>query len=383
MRERKLEPWETLPPNWETWKATLERVNYPELPENTVPEVGKFYRLYPENTWSGCGSPYHGNLRVGTDSENLIIYFNGGGVSYDAYTAARGWNMFTGGIKETYYSNDAETISDFFLNHGLSAQREDNPFLSWSMIQLPYANGDFHAGDGEFPYTALDGSQRMMKYHGFRNAMAAIRMALPYLPHPRRLLIAGSSAGGAGTSFLADDIISLFPECKDITVCVDSMLMFGEWQRIARNVWHSPESITDKLKSDCFMLDNLTALREKYGERIRIGFISSVRDALLVEAQNGLDGKGLVHDRASGERYQKRLAEFCAKISEKIPDISFYIFKDVMDAPGYDADELTLHCVLNNQALFEHREEELTPCCWLKDLTEGNMRRAGLGLLEM
>lgn len=374
------EPWERISDAFEELKPKILSLCYPLMPER--PQAGQFYRMYPKGCVSGNGTAYHGNVRIGKKPNKLLIYFNGGGFSFDEYTVSRPWNAFTGHIKDTYYSNDGEWFGDYFLRNGMSAQREDNPFLSWSAIQLLYCNGDFFCGNGEFPYTAQDGSARVMPYHGYRNAMAVIDMAKQYLPEPECILIAGSSAGGFGVSLLADDVMAKFPNCRNIACCVDSaMLLSNRWRNIAKEVWHSPEHIAKRLTGNNIVLDSLAALHRERGARVKILFISSVRDALLIVAQNALDGKGQISGEADGRQYQQQLKQMCGDLVSAIPDVGCYVFTAPMDAPGFD-ESLTLHCALNNSYLFERNEDGRSVCDWLLRAMEGKPERVGLELLN-
>lgn len=383
MYETNLEPWEKLPDNFDTLASAIQSLCFPLMPEK--PEIGQIYRIYPEGCVSGNGTDYHGLVRIGKNPKKLLIFFNGGGVSYDEYSVARPTNAFSMHMEGGYYSNDGEWIGDYFLREGMGAKREDNPFLEWSMIEILYCNGDFHCGDGEFPYTALDGTRRRMPYHGYRNAMAVIELAKQYLKEagkPQEILIAGSSAGGFGVSLLADDVIQAFPGCPNITCAVDSsLLLCDRWQTIAKEVWHSPEHIWKRLTGENLVLDSYTALYQKYGDRLHYLFLSSVRDALLAEAQNGLDRKGLTVDMESGIRYQENLKIMCRKLQENIPEIGIYIFTGPMDAPGFDEYKLTLHCALNNHYVFDYDEVGKTPGEWILNAMQGNVERLGLELL--
>lgn len=380
MFELNLEPWERLPENFDQMKTGLQALCYPLMPDE--PEIGKFYRIYPEGFVSGNGTAYHGGIRIGKDPKKLIVFFNGGGVCYDEYSVSRPSNAFTGHIADTYYSNDGEWIGDYFLSNGMSACRSDNPFSDWSVIHILYCNGDFHCGDGEFPYTALDGSSRIMPFHGYRNAMAVIEMAKKWLPEPEQLLIAGSSAGGFGVSLLADDVIQAFPDCRNVTCVVDSALLFSErWGAIAKDVWRSPGHIRERITRNNLTLDCLKALYDKYGDQVRYLFMCSVRDALLVMAQNGLDGKCLTVDIESGVLFQDNLKEMCRQLMDYIPNVGLYIFTGPMDAPGYDEYLLTLHCALNNPFLFDHKEEGKSPCDWILNAMAGKVERLGLDRL--
>ena len=118
MFEIKMEPWESLPDNFEQISQTLQHISYPLMPRE--PEVGKFYRIYPVGCVSGNGTAYHGGVRIGRDAKKLLVYLNGGGVSYDTY------------------SDDGEWLGDDFLHKSLEAERPENPFMDWSGIHLLY-----------------------------------------------------------------------------------------------------------------------------------------------------------------------------------------------------------------------------------------------------
>lgn len=380
MFEMNLEPWERISEEFEKLEPLVRAISFPLMPE--VPEVGKMYRIYPEGCVSGNGTAYHGNVRIGKNPKKLLIFFNGGGVAFDEYTVSRPNNAFTGHIEDTYYSNDGEWLGDYFMRGGINADREDNPFREFSCINLPYCNGDFHCGNGEFPYTAQDGSRRMMPFHGHRNAMAVIEMAKKYLPEPEQILIAGSSAGGFGVALLSEDVIEAFPNCQNVTCVVDgSFLLSDRWDKIARDVWHAPEHICRRLKTNDLMLDSYLTLHEKYGDRVRYLFDCSPRDALLIQAQSALDGEGQVTDAARGVKFQKNLTKCIHRMREEIENVGLYIFVAPMDSGNYD-ESLTLHCVFHNPAVFDHTEEGISPCQWVINAMAGDVRQIGLAHLD-
>ena len=380
MFETNLEPWEKLPDNYKTLAPLIMSICFPPLKDK--PEIGKYYRLYPDGCISGNGTKYHGNIRIGKEPEKLLIYLNGGGVAFDGHSAARPNNFFTLHQKETYYSNDGEWIGDYFLREGLNAQREDNPFLDWSAIQILYCTGDFHCGDGECSYTAQDGTPRMMPCYGYRNAMAVIDLAKQYLPAPKQILIAGSSAGGFGVSLLAEDMIRKFPDCPNVTCCVDSSLILNPcWHDIAKDFWHAPKHIVERLSSGNLVTDCLKALHKKYGNAVRILFMSSIRDAMLPAMENAMMGKDLASDKASGDRYQKELKAMCRELMDAIPDLGLFIFTAPMDAKGWD-ETLTLHCALNNYFFFERGTNGQSVCEWLMNAVNGKTEQLGLNLLD-
>ncbi|TDL69359.1 hypothetical protein E2R58_09365 [Paenibacillus amylolyticus] len=380
MQEIHLEPWEKISDELQKWLPIIEKKKYPEIPEE--PELGKVCRMYPAGCLSGNGTRFHGNLRLGKDPGKLLIFFNGGGVSWNEYTAARPNNLFTSHLPDSYYFNTTDWMGDYPLNNSIFAVREDNPFQEWTIINIPYSTGDFHCGAGDFPYIALDDTRRTLPHHGYLNTIVLLRMAKRWVKSPETLLIAGVSAGGFGVSLMAEDVISEFPECADITCVVDSSLLLKEdWSRVAREIWHSPEHIWKRLTGDNITLDSYSALYQKFGSRVKYLFASSTRDALLVQAQNALYGKGQLYDKASGLRYQSTLKEMCNKLVELIPTAGLYIFEHPMNEPEYHEAELTMHCILDSAHMFEHREEGKTACEWIMSALHGRVERIGLGHL--
>lgn len=111
---------------------------FPEL--TGTPEIGRWYGVYPPGARSALGEPYHGIFRRGA-SNNVMVLFNGGGVSVNAEMASgpdRTFNTATGG--------------DVLARLGLGAELESNPFADWTVINLPYTTGDFHIGTGDFTF---------------------------------------------------------------------------------------------------------------------------------------------------------------------------------------------------------------------------------------
>ena len=382
MFELNLNPWENLPEDFENRKTDIMGKSYPLMPRE--PQTGVTYRVYPDGCTAGNGAAYHGGVRIGAKKDRLFVYFNGGGLAYDTYSAARPQNLFydSGDGKEHYYINDAEWMGDWFLAESLNAAREDNPFREWSLIHLSYTTGDFHCGDGEISYTALDGTQAVLPQHGFHNAMTMIREAKQWVGEPKELVIAGSSGGGFGASVLADDIIQEFPGAERISIVIDSSILLADWPAIAKNVWKTPEHLRNRLHSDNFVADQLEALYRKYGRRLNYMFISSDRDALLSEAQSGLDGTHMQVDRAKGDRYTKDLAAMCARLNEEVPGIGLYLFHAPMGDPAFDQYGLTLHCVLDKKEMFDLKVEGKTACEWMLDGIEGRTAQLGLELLD-
>ena len=223
----------------------------PVLPE--IPEEKVWYKVPLAEGISGDGSEYYIYLKKGT-TNRLCIFFSGGGVAWDDYTAER---PVTGGAvaagKSNFYWNNLRPFTQIMnITAGITETgRSWNPFDSWSFIVVTYATGDFHVGSRDHSYTGEKGQEETVHFQGYRNFCQAMKVAQEHFPNPRRLLIAGDSAGAFAVPALAGEIMDqVYPSCRDVTLLSDSaLLLFDEWQSTARDFWGAEISQTEKNSS--------------------------------------------------------------------------------------------------------------------------------------
>ena len=292
------------------------------------PEVGKWYAVDVEDTVSSDGSKWQGYFRKGSENK-VVLYFYGGGFSVNDYTAARSMDV-EGGFYNPRLNTGLNVMTYAIKEWGIGNSAEENILKDWTFIGVPYCNGDFHAGTNTKEYTALDGSTKAIHYEGYNNYRKLMTKIFNYInDSPEQLLVTGSSAGGFGAAILADDAIELFNNPKDVTVHVDSSLLFNEnWHDVMVDEWHSPKAFSDVVTSDNITLDSLVALHNKR-DNVKILFDCSVRDYNLSMAQIFFD-EGSQKDmpskigKAEGDRFQQLLKIMVADMQEKIPGCGIY-----------------------------------------------------------
>ena len=124
------------------------------------------------------------------DSEDLVIYLQGGGSCTNALCRA------------------TETAEPKIPTYGvLNKDDADNPVAGWNVVFMPYCDGSLHFGDSDIP-------EMNRKHHGLRNVSAALDVAREHFPKPRRVLLTGASAGGYGTIWLTALVRLIYPEAK-------------------------------------------------------------------------------------------------------------------------------------------------------------------------
>lgn len=361
--------------------GALKMTRFPQIPSE--PKVGKWYGIPLKGCVSSDGKEVHAGFRKGTENK-LVILLYGGGVSWNEFMAARPNSVYGNPEKISFYAcGDGGLVADLAARIGIHtlSKKESNPFRNWSMLAIPYTTGDFHCGAGDFPYTALDGSKQALHHHGYTNYRAALCETMKHIGHnPEQILVTGFSAGGFGTALLTDDVMRTFSNCNDVTSYVDSgFMIYPGWPEVARNVWKAPKEIAERIHSDNITLDCLQALKRDHGDRVKIAFSCSTRDAALSEYINYVEKDQLYADKESGIKFQKELKQMCMALQQSISDIALYIFDTPDENAAKRAEGLTKHCI---GAADKMVVEGVTASQWLWDAVCGNPRQIGLSLLD-
>ena len=124
------------------------------------------------------GAQYHA-VTHDAGSDNLLIFLQGGGACWETLcqaTDTAGTNITKGGI--------------------LNEDASNNSVGGWNIVYAPYCDGSVFSGDNDM--MSPDGTTAW-HFHGLANLSAVIDVAKKAFPHPKRVLLAGTSGGGYGT----------------------------------------------------------------------------------------------------------------------------------------------------------------------------------------
>lgn len=155
------------------------------------------------DTMCSLGTPYGFAAREGA-SDNLLIYFQGGGAC---------WNEGTCKLTPTFDPTvDSENPGDNPALGGFGIfdlENEDNPFADYDMVFIPYCTGDVHMGDNVVTYG--EGDEAVDIHHnGFVNASAALDWTYANFDSPESVFVTGGSAGALGSIFHAPFIMQQY-----------------------------------------------------------------------------------------------------------------------------------------------------------------------------
>ena len=347
-----------------------------------VPQEITWYRIPLPYGRSGDGSEYHIYLKKGK-GKDLCIFFSGGGVAWDEYTAA---HPVTGGAvaagEPNFYWNNLRPFTQIMnIDTGITEISGRNPFSDWSFIVIAYSTGDFHTGDSEFEYASDDGSRRILYFHGKRNVEESLKCAKEFFPDPERLLIAGDSAGGFAVPANAGKIAEeYYPDCTDITLLSDSALLpFRLWKRVARDVWKSDAALSDAIHSDNITLDWYEALHQRFGRRFRYLFACSTHDYLLSMYYNETQSGRYTTNREIQDEFNKMLKKMITRLKELEPEFGFYINnrRNLLYTKGG-----TVHTAVRESYFFSGKGNTRSMAEWLFDAVNGKVYSCGMELLS-
>ncbi|MGH2116914.1 pectin acetylesterase-family hydrolase [Aerococcus sp. L_32] len=348
-------------------------LEYPNLTSN--PKVDKMYQVTTSKMKDSEGGSYRAFFKKGKENK-LLVYFAGGGVSINS-EMAKDDTYNTKSVPVDYLANITMNMG------GLASSIEKSPYKDWSIIMFPYATGDFHSGRGEFKYIDTDGKEKILYHNGYINYQETMNKIVKVsgIDNPDTVVVTGYSAGGFGAALLADDIFTnYFPHTVNKNVLIDaSLLLHKDWKGIATNVWNTPETITNKMKTNNLTLDMLVALREKYGPEIKLLFDSSTRDGDLAKVQNYFDTGIMDVSEKEADIYQTILKETVAEFKKH--DISSFIWDGVK---WYDDPRnLTAHTIISTPLVWgplESTKQSINQ--WLLDAINGQPKDYGLELLD-
>ena len=146
-------------------------------------------------------------------------------------------------------------------------------------------------------------------------------------------------------------------------------------------MWKSPGQICDALRGDNITYDALTALKEKYKEKVKILFDCSVRDVALAQTQVYFD-RGELPDQVSkseADRFQQALKTMAQDLRREIPDCGVYIWEKEVTGEA----KTTPHTITGVNLVFDQMDgQEKTIAQWIWEGVNGNIQSYGMPLLE-
>jgi len=204
------------------------------------PEYGSWVKYEPEGGTCSDGSPYKFWVEFSETSDNVIIFFEGGGACWD-YESCSGSSGIRGAANPNGLDDDHAVANQEFEGVKIDAKfvypllNDDlavSPMADWNKVFVPYCTGDVYSGQRTLTYSDPDGVEpdNEFRHLGHTNVLAMIDELNTMFSSIPRLFVSGCSAGGAGaivnyhflrsglnavgTGYLLDDSGPLYPSSK-------------------------------------------------------------------------------------------------------------------------------------------------------------------------
>lgn len=358
-----------------------------KLGDNEEPSINTWYRVDIPKGLTGDGSEYYIYIKKGSP-KNLLIFLSGGGVAWNSYTAARpsSGGTITAGMPNFYWSNLRPFTQIMNIRSGITEDiNPRNKFKNFSQVIITYATGDLHVGNNDYEFKNSEGADDVIHFHGYTNFRSAMEMVKKYFKTPKKLLIAGDSAGAFAVPALAGEIVDdYYPKCEDITVLSDSgQFLYDGWRDTARDIWKAPDELWQAITSDNITVDWYRRLYNKYGDRFRYLYSSSTHDYLLSAYYNDVANKIFASDKDIQAEFYEQLKVMLTQLRQINPEFHFYInnFKNKMVMKS-GMKGGTIHTNIRNLNFHLPNAEGVSMEKWLYDALHDRCYDSGMSLVE-
>ncbi len=164
-----------------------------------------------------AGTPFQFYAKSSNASDNLLIFFNGGGACW--FGQACDLNSEPN-IHSPFADMDANNPS---LAEGIfDFENSENPFADYDVVFIPYCTGDVHIGSGErvYMYQNAEGNEVSYTAHhnGFENSMTSLEWIYDNFTAVDKVVVTGSSAGAIGASFYSGHIAEHYAESPVVLI---------------------------------------------------------------------------------------------------------------------------------------------------------------------
>jgi len=139
-------------------------------------------------------------INLGSNSDKLMIFLQGGGACFNATTCTGNPSSFAaadfGALDVVCTGSEDHKCTN--VNSGiLDRTNPTNPVKDWNYVFVPYCTGDVHGGNN--PVGTVPGVAGTQQFVGYANIGLYLARLAPTFPSTKRVLLTGVSAGGFGS----------------------------------------------------------------------------------------------------------------------------------------------------------------------------------------
>ncbi len=204
------------------------------------PEFGSWIKYEPEGAVCSDGSQYAFYVEFSETSDNVIVFFMGGGGCWDYDSCVSGGARGAAnpnGLPDDYANNHAQIAGlQINVNQIYPLMNDDptvSPMADWNKVFVPYCTGDVYSGSVTNTYEDPDGVEppKVFAHQGHTNVLKMTEMLNEMFDTVPKMFVGGCSAGGVGalvnyyylrtgidgvqTGYLLDDSGPIYPSIED------------------------------------------------------------------------------------------------------------------------------------------------------------------------
>lgn len=262
------------------------------------------------------GDPFRVTIRD-TGSRDLLIYLQGGGACWTGLCSAN--VTAVSGVQPIGWPDGNTSL---------------NPLGGYNVVFIAYCDASVFSGDNDVKDPENGGPDGYRHHHGLENLSAGLDIARTHFPHPDKVVLAGSSAGGYGTLIGTEVTRLVYPHTpmyviNDAGVGLTTPTVLAAVEKDWKFQQFIPSSCT-RCKNG-----HLTAIMGwalQHDPSLRVGVYSSYHDAIIGGAflrmdTNAFKAKLLAETGRIHDRYPHRFERFLETGGGHTAIIGFYSYE--------------------------------------------------------
>ncbi|HEY5147338.1 MAG TPA: pectin acetylesterase-family hydrolase [Polyangiaceae bacterium] len=312
-------------------------------------------------------------VNLGTSTDKVMIFLEGGGACFNATTCAL-MNPSKYGASDF---NGTFTAAEG--NLGVFDRTDAmNPVSDWSYVYVPYCTGDIHAGNN---VTGGDAGAGVANQHfvGYVNVGLDLQRIVPTFPTASQVLLTGISAGGFGASANYAQVAKAFSSLPVALLDDSGPPMEDPYETTCQQkdvtaLWGLDKTLLSDCGSDCsnpasYYLDYAKHIGKQY-PNAPFGLVESSQDMVITlffgfGTDNGAnDCNGSLGTAESGPMFTMGLQDVRTKLASN-PKFGSFFFD------GTDHTSLL-------SALDTRTADGVVLAAWIKQLISGTATNVGL-----
>ncbi|MGB6086886.1 pectin acetylesterase-family hydrolase [Parvibaculum sp.] len=166
-------------------------------------------------TSCATGTPYSFHVKPGdgADAEKLLLFLNGGGACWAGDLCIPESEPSAYVPYADVPPNDPRGQKGVF-----DLTNPENPVSSWTHVYASYCTGDVHIGNRDVTYKTSGGTDLTIRHRGRTNVEAVLAWVYDNVKTPKRIIVAGSSAGAIAAPLYAAEVAHHYPSAEVIAL---------------------------------------------------------------------------------------------------------------------------------------------------------------------